>query len=129
MLTDHGLRHIAARGWTTEDGTRTRIYLLQFGTGVVADAVYREFTSFDGPAHALRGAAETRFDDDYPAAADPLDITRYAYDEVKPYGAEQVRQAYLRVGDVIALVVQSRKGTAEAVPFWQTVALQSEPLG
>ncbi|MEU9405266.1 hypothetical protein AB0E08_06120 [Streptomyces sp. NPDC048281] len=32
-LTDNGLRHIAARGWTTDDGTHTRVYLLQFDTG------------------------------------------------------------------------------------------------
>ncbi len=36
-LTDVGLRHIAARGWTTPDGTHTRIYLLQFDTATVAD--------------------------------------------------------------------------------------------
>ncbi|MFF0790911.1 hypothetical protein [Streptomyces spiralis] len=29
QLTDHGRRHIAARGWATQDGTHTRIYLLQ----------------------------------------------------------------------------------------------------
>ncbi|MER5434341.1 hypothetical protein [Streptomyces sp. NPDC002588] len=129
VLTDHALRHIAARGWTTEDGTRTRIYLLQFGTGTLANAVYGKFTGYAAPSYALRGAAETEFDDAYPTAADPLDITRSAYDEAKPYGAEQVRQAYVRVGDVIALVVQSRKGSAEAVPFQQTVALQSQLLG
>jgi hypothetical protein len=51
------------------------------------------------------------------------------YVESKPYGAEQVRQGYLSAGDVLAVIVQSRKGAAKAVPFRQTVALQSELLG
>ncbi|MFJ8147290.1 hypothetical protein ACIQ6R_19745 [Streptomyces sp. NPDC096048] len=33
--------------------------------------------------------------------------------------------SYLGAGDVLAIVLQSRKGEAEAVPFRQTVALQS----
>ena len=43
--------------------------------------------------------------------------------------AEQVRQAYLVAGDTLGLVVQSRKGRALAVPFQQTVVLQSQLLG
>ncbi|WP_179382220.1 hypothetical protein [Streptomyces sp. SA15] len=49
--------------------------------------------------------------------------------ETKPYGAEHVRQAYLAAGDVLGVIVQSRKGTAPAVPFQQTVTLQSQLLG
>ncbi|MBA9046665.1 MULTISPECIES: hypothetical protein [Streptomyces] len=78
VCRDRGLRRVAARGWTTPDGTRTRICLLQFHTGLVAG---------------------------------------------------EVQQAYLLAGDVIGLVVQSRKGGARAVPFQQTVALQEELLG
>ncbi|MET7651785.1 MULTISPECIES: hypothetical protein [unclassified Streptomyces] len=131
LLTDHGLRHIAARGWTTPDGTGTRVYLLQFDTGTVADSVYGDLTTYGAPLHAVRGAAEAEFDDTYPTAADidSMSVMRYSYDEVKPYGAEQLRQAYLRAGDVVALVLQSRKGTAAAVPFQQTVTLQSQLLG
>ncbi|MEH0512815.1 hypothetical protein [Streptomyces sp. B21-106] len=128
LLTDNGLRHIAARGWTTPDGTRTGVYLLQFDTGVVADGVYTALTTFTGPVHEARGAAETEFDDGYPIVADVPNVKRHAYDEVKPYGAEQLRQAYLHAGDVIALVLQSRKGAAAAVPFQQTVTLQSQLL-
>ncbi|WP_230195345.1 hypothetical protein [Streptomyces coriariae] len=131
LLTDHGLRHIAARGWTTPDGTGTRVYLLQFDTGTVADDIYGELTTYGAPLHAVRGAAEAEFDDEYPTAADfdSMSVMRYSYDEVKPYGAEQLRQAYLRAGDVVAVVLQSRKGTAAAVPFQQTVTLQSQLLG
>ncbi|MGW0943725.1 hypothetical protein ACWD4O_14415 [Streptomyces sp. NPDC002623] len=131
LLTDNGLRHIAARGWTTPDGTGTRVYLLQFDTGTVADTLYGELTTYGAPLHAVRGAPVAEFDEEYPTAADfdSMSVMRYSYDEVKPYGAEQLRQAYLRAGDVIAVVLQSRKGTAAAVPFQQTVTLQSQLLG
>ncbi|MDR6974569.1 hypothetical protein J2X68_001247 [Streptomyces sp. 3330] len=131
LLTDHGLRHIAARGWTTPDGTGTRVYLLQFDTGTVADNLYGELTTYGAPRYAARGATTAEFDDKYPTAADfdTMSVMRYSYDEVKPYGAEHLRQSYLRAGDVIALVLQSRKGTAAAVPFQQTVTLQSQLLG
>jgi hypothetical protein len=128
LLTDHGLRHVAARGWTTADGTRTRIYLMQFGTAEAVDELFGALVQYDSPVYALDGAAETANEDDYPASAVPAQVTRYAYDEAEPYGPEQVRQAYVQAGDVIGLVVQSRKGTAAAVPFQQTVTLQSELL-
>ncbi|MFI9777666.1 hypothetical protein ACIHCV_23630 [Streptomyces sp. NPDC051956] len=40
-----------------------------------------------------------------------------------------MRSAYLVAGDTVGLVVQSRKGTAPAVPFRQAVVLQSQLLG
>ncbi|MFC5217942.1 hypothetical protein [Streptomyces coerulescens] len=129
VLTDHGLRHIAARGWTTPDGTHTRIYLLRFGSGQVADVLQQDhLTSYASPNHALRDAAEVNTDEEFPAKALVMNVRHYAYTETKPYGAEQVRQAYLVAGDVVGLVVQSRKGTAAAVPFQQTVILQSQLL-
>ncbi|GGY96037.1 hypothetical protein [Streptomyces poonensis] len=129
LLTDHALRHIAARGWTTQDGTRTRIYLLQFGTGAVADVVFDGLTGPRAPDHGLRGAPEVVLDEGFSPDAVVQDVTRTAYDEAKPYGGEHVRQAYLSAGDTIAVVVQSRKGDAKAVPFQQTVVLQSQLLG
>ncbi|NEC29695.1 hypothetical protein G3I20_24700 [Streptomyces sp. SID8111] len=128
LMTDHGLRHAAARGWTTEDGTRTRIYLLRFATAEVGDAVFGKFVAYGSPSYALTGAEHVQYDDDHPSAADPRGVSRYSYDEVKPRGAEHVRQAYVRAGDVVALIVQSRKGTAAALPFRQTVTLQSQLL-
>ncbi|WP_327429805.1 hypothetical protein [Streptomyces sp. NBC_01236] len=130
LLTDYGLRHIAARGWTTQDGTHTRIYLLQFNTAAVADEVITtKLANYDSPQYAVRGAALTERDEKFPERAAVDEITRFAYTESKPYGAEQVRQAYLSAGDTLALIVQSRKGTAQAVPFQQTVILQSQLLG
>ncbi|MDX3264553.1 hypothetical protein AB0N87_00275 [Streptomyces sp. NPDC093228] len=128
-LTDHGLRHIAGRGWTTQDGTHTRIYLLHFDTAtVVDDLASNEFASFNSLEYAVRDAHDSVMDSAFPSGARISDISHAIYVEPKPYGAQQVRQAYLRAGDVFAVIIQSRKGTASSVPFQQTVTLQSELL-
>ncbi|MGW5664534.1 hypothetical protein ACWEWG_31390 [Streptomyces sp. NPDC003758] len=129
LLTDNGLRHVAARGWNTPDGTHTRIYLLQFDTAAVADEfLSSKLIDYSAPRYAVRGAAEVARDD-YPGAAQVEDVKHQVFAETKPYGAEQVREAYLSAGDTLALIVQSRKGGAKAVPFQQTIVLQSELLG
>ncbi|MET9151667.1 hypothetical protein ABZX82_10425 [Streptomyces griseoflavus] len=130
-LTDSGLRHIAARGWTTGDGTRTRIYLLHFDTAAVVETrLFLPYFSYKDPARPLRGAEQVEDDASFPEekAAVP-GVQRSVYDETAPRGAEHDRQAYLAAGDVLAVVLQSRKGTAHAVPFQQTVVLQSQLLG
>ncbi|WP_443046719.1 hypothetical protein [Streptomyces sp. DSM 40750] len=130
VLTDYGVRHIAARGWTMPDGTRTRIYLLQFNTAALADEVFSlELTGYNSPRYDLRGTDGTiSRDEDFPVRSELVDIERAAYVESKPYGEEQVRQAYLSAADTLAVVVQSGKGTTEAIPFQQTVVLQSQLL-
>ncbi|MGW3168930.1 hypothetical protein [Streptomyces sp. NPDC001153] len=128
-LIDRGLRHVAARGWTMPDGTRTRIYLLQFETGLIAGQVQRdEFSGYDDPSHVLRGAPYNKRDDSFPDAGTLGHSELNAYAEQKPYGAEQVRQAYINSGDVVGIVVQSRKGGAKEIPFQQTVVLQVQLL-
>ncbi|MET9495773.1 hypothetical protein [Streptomyces sp. NPDC006552] len=128
FLNENGLRHVAARGWTMPDGTRTRIYLLRFNTGAFARAFAANTA---GNAAALVGAPYT--EDDVSWTGDigtPVQYTKLSvYEEVRPYGAERVRQAYIEAGDVIALVVQSGKGGTPKVPFRQTVVLQNQLLG
>ncbi|MET7735759.1 hypothetical protein ABZT02_30985 [Streptomyces sp. NPDC005402] len=129
-LVDTGLRHIAARGWTASDGTRTRIYLLQFGTAnIVESKLASDVQAYTSPTYQVRGAAEAVYDEAFPDPAAVSGITRTAFTEPKPYGAEQVRQGYLSAGDVFAVILQSRKGSASAVPFQQTVTLQAQLLG
>ncbi|MEU9243911.1 hypothetical protein [Streptomyces sp. NPDC048385] len=126
-LTDNGLRHITARGWTTADGTHTRVYLLQFDTGAVADHVLGdELTVNAAPIHRVRGGDAYEMDDSLPKAARVPDVDTVPVRETRPYGAEQVRAAYLASGDTVAVIIQSRKGGALAVPFDQTVTLQGE---
>lgn len=129
VLTDNGLRHIAGRGWRTPDGTHTRIYLVRFDTAAVADGLYADLAHYDGPEYTIRGGEESEPDEGFSTASLLGDIPRSLYVEPKPYGVEQVRHAYLSAGDTIALIVQSRKGEAPAVPFQQTVTLQSQLLG
>jgi hypothetical protein len=129
-LVDFGLRNVTARGWTTQDGTRTRIYLLHFDTAAFVDELTSgDVAPYGGPGYGVRGDGESVFDDDYPDAARIEDTPAYAYVEAKPYGAEQVRQAYVTAGDVLAVIIQSRKGGAKAVPVRQTLTLQSQLLG
>ncbi|MCX5036936.1 MULTISPECIES: hypothetical protein [Streptomyces] len=133
-LVDTGLRHIAARGWTTPDGTRTRIYLLHFDTAAVVDELQAvRIAPALNPAFGVRGEdlsvpAETFPDERLPDEARFDDVRYTFYVEPEPYGDEQVRQAYLGVGDVLAVVLQSRKGGARVVPFQQTVVLQTQLL-
>ncbi|MFE2461618.1 hypothetical protein [Streptomyces sp. NPDC059402] len=133
-LVDTGLRHIAARGWTMPDGTHTRIYLLHFDTAAVVDELQAlRIAPALNPAFVVRGAdlsvpGETYPEESIPEKARFDDMTYTLYTEPEPYGDEQVRQAYLGAGDVLAVVLQSRKGGARAVPFQQTVVLQSQLL-
>ncbi|MEU3824666.1 hypothetical protein [Streptomyces sp. SID161] len=128
-LTDHGLRHIAARGWTAADGTRTRIQLLQFDTAAVADEVMDTGLADSAvPTYKVRGADDSILDDTFPERARIDGIRLVPYTEAEPYGAEQVRQAYLAAGDTVAVITLSRAGGVGAVPFRQTVTLQSELL-
>jgi endonuclease YncB( thermonuclease family) len=130
LLVDNGLRHIAARGWTMPDGTRTEIYLLHFNTAEQLEAgVWDEFTPFGEPGFLPAGTEAWKDDDSYPAKAEIRDVVTTLYTEDKPYGDGQSRQAYLSAGDTLAVITQTGKGTAPAVPFQQTVALQSQLLG
>ncbi|MFF7053195.1 hypothetical protein ACFY94_33060 [Streptomyces griseorubiginosus] len=129
LLVDTGLRHVTARGWTTEDGTRTRVYLLHFGTAAVVDDLFhRHMAGLNVPGHRVRGAERAVSDQDLPDTTGIEEIRRSVYDETRPYGREHVRQGYLSAGDVLAVVLQSRAGTVGTVPFLQTLALQSQLL-
>ncbi|MFF3503549.1 hypothetical protein [Streptomyces sp. NPDC003247] len=129
-LVDHGLRHIAARGWTTPDGTRTRIYLLQFDTAFVVDTVMAgEAVPYADLVRQVRGAETLPYEETFETKPGVPEIERVLHAEAEPYGAEQVRAAALAAGDVYAVILQSRAGGAAAVPFQQTVTLQSQLLG
>ncbi|MEV7594641.1 hypothetical protein AB0O42_30705 [Streptomyces sp. NPDC089922] len=134
-----GLRQIAGRGWTTSDGTRTHVYLLRFHSSGFVDA----FKGCDTNAR-LNGVSGLYLDDgwskakntqmnssalDFPGAAhfDGTDLS--VYEEPKPLtGEEQTKVGCLRTGDVLGMVVQTRKGDVPPVPFHQTVILQSQLL-
>jgi hypothetical protein len=129
-LADYAVRHIAARGWTMPDGTTTRIYLLRFLSSDMAEEFAQsEIGTGLTPDAALTSAPETRLDESWEWDDLVAPATLDVYDETRPYGAEHTRQAYVLAGDVLGMVVQSRKGTAPAVPFRQTLVLQGQLLG
>ncbi|EFL16542.1 hypothetical protein [Streptomyces sp. C] len=127
-FTDNGLRQIAARGWTTPDGTRTRVYLLRFHASGLAVT----FTGC-GPDMNLSGVNRIETDDAWgrargaQAAPDPTGVT--VLEEPVPFGDEQVRAGCVQSGDIQAVILQSRKGGATAVPLHQAVILQQQLLG
>ncbi|MCP3821063.1 hypothetical protein NLX86_24095 [Streptomyces sp. A3M-1-3] len=130
-LTDGGLRHVVARGWTMPDSTSTRIYLLRFHTAAYAEQFAGDHLGGDLEAVLpVNGVDESApLDEQYPTDATVPSTDRDVYDEAAPRGPQHVRHAYIRAGDTFALIVQSRKGTANAVPFHQTVVLQNQLLG
>jgi hypothetical protein len=129
-LRDYAVRHIAARGWTMPDGTSSRVYLLQFrSTGFAEEFQNSEIGVGYGSGTSLTGAPTTEVDKPWSSSDDLPDTSAYAYQEPKPYGATQTRQAYVLAGDTLALVVQEKKGGAPAVPFHQMLVLQNQLLG
>lgn len=124
-FADNGLRQIAARGWTTPDGTRTRVYLLRFHASGFAD-------TFTGCGTDLNGVKGMEPDGDWgkargsQPAPDASGMT--ALQESVPFGDEQTRVGCVQSGDVQALILQNRKGGAGAVPLHQAVILQRQLL-
>ncbi|MFC9296661.1 hypothetical protein ACFTWH_16155 [Streptomyces sp. NPDC057011] len=129
-----GLRQITGRSWTMPDGTRTRVYLLRFHSSSFVDA-FRGC----GLDTRLTGAPSLSVDLTWSKtkAAQSVDVGSGGkssseislYEEAKPFGDEQVRLGCVQMGDVQAVIVQSRKGGLPIIPFHQTVILQSQLLG
>ncbi|MEU8539244.1 hypothetical protein AB0C52_04465 [Streptomyces sp. NPDC048717] len=128
-IEDSALRHVAVRSWTMPDGTKSAVYLLRFKSvgfsesfkDNVLDAGSDRTVPLVGAASVERYSISAHIR--VPGTA------LYALAEEEPYGAEQVRWAYIQAGDTLGLVVQSQKGGAATVPFRQTVALQNQLLG
>jgi hypothetical protein len=128
-LTESALRHIAARGWTTPDGTTTRIYLLRFNSVAFAEAYKDDAVRADaayGPL--LDGVEGVTMDSEITDAIRVPYTGLYSFMEF-PKNADQTRWCHIQAGDTLALVTQTRKGEALKVPFQQTVTLQNQLLG
>ncbi|MFD3870981.1 hypothetical protein [Streptomyces sp. NPDC058623] len=127
-LVNEGLRQIVGRGWTTPDGTRTRVYLLRFHSSGFADTF-----AGCGADMNLNGVNRIEVDEVWgkvkvdQKAPDTTGVT--VMEESAPVGDEQVRAACVQSGDVQAVILQTRKGAVPAVPLHQTVILQHQLLG
>ncbi|WP_432752944.1 hypothetical protein ACE1OA_15985 [Streptomyces sp. JL2001] len=128
-LDESALRHIAARGWTTPDGTTTRIHLLRFKSVAFAeDFKDNALNAGSSDGHFPNGVGSAVIDDSTLDIRVPFNVL-YGFEETKPYGPEQTRWVHIQAGDTLALITQSRKDEALTVPFQQTVALQNQLLG
>ncbi|MCX5392159.1 hypothetical protein [Streptomyces sp. NBC_00094] len=128
-LADSALRHVAARGWTTPDGTTTRVYLMRFTSVAFAEAFKDDVLDTGVRGSRLPAGVDGETSDTALEDVRMSSLSLYAFDERKPYGPEQTRWAYIQAGDTLALITQTRKGEALVVPFQQTVALQAQLLG
>ncbi|MEW1720937.1 hypothetical protein [Streptomyces sp. NPDC093109] len=131
VLRDHGVRQVSARGWTMPDGTASRIHLVRFpSVGHAYSFVHEEIIEqlYGGPVTA---GEDTEQDPGWPdgGAEAVLNTTAYVFREPEPYGATQLRQAYVLAGDMVAVITHEKKGGTPAVPFHQTVILQNQLLG
>jgi len=124
-LSDFGVRHITARGWTTPDGVSTTIYLLGFRSDSDANHAYVADLSSTRPKAAVSPDTDTSVT--FPGFVDSTYTG--ALSQAPAPGRPGMRIAFVNVGDVEAVVVMS-SGT-KAVPlvnFRQVVALQGELL-
>ncbi|MFJ2113592.1 MULTISPECIES: hypothetical protein [unclassified Streptomyces] len=132
LLRDYAVRHIAARGWTMPDGTVSKVYLLRFpSSGLAVGFKHDALALGSGAGASLATAPGTDLDESWPDAPPgaELFVSTNVYVESEPYGATRARYAYVAAGDTLGLIVHERKGSAPAVPFHQTVVLQSQLLG
>ncbi|MFF6774427.1 hypothetical protein ACFY8W_12770 [Streptomyces sp. NPDC012637] len=128
-LDDSALRHVTARAWTMPDGTKSAVYLLRFKSVSFSETFKDEAVDAGSADTVLLDGVQYVETDALGDDVRVTDTALYAVSEKKPYGPEQTRWAYIQAGDTLALVVQSRKGEAAAVPFQQTVTLQNQLLG
>ncbi|MET9530834.1 MULTISPECIES: hypothetical protein [unclassified Streptomyces] len=129
-LRDYVVRHIAARGWTMPDGTSTRIYLLTFESNAFAQAFKDNVirTGIDA-GQPPADAPLMELDESWDGRGAPKELSESVFAEQEPYGATQARTASVVAGDTLAVITERRKGGAPAVPFHQTLVLQSQLLG
>ncbi|MFI9587152.1 hypothetical protein ACIHCQ_36265 [Streptomyces sp. NPDC052236] len=130
-LADDGLRHIAARGWTTPDSTVTQIYLLRLHTVAYAEGFCDDH--FDGGMDAevpVLGVADAApLNSGYePWNAAPSTQT-HVYDEPAPRGPVHVRHAYMTAGDTLRPDRAVVEGHSPGRPPLPDRRLQNQLLG
>lgn len=122
-LAQEGCRGIAARAWTTPDGTRTEIYLLQFSSMVAASRYIGQATMMGSPQKA-QTAANAQEALDLPVIPDEQ-VTVSSYAERDTF---KFRHSWILAGDVVGLIRTTHKEKVPTVPYEQTLILQSQLL-
>ncbi|MFB7222004.1 hypothetical protein [Streptomyces sp. NPDC056227] len=129
LLDDSALRHIAARGWTMPDGTRSRVYLLQFNSTAYAQGLRDDTYVSSTPGIPLDWPTDLQMDESWNGGKVPETVV-YTFGETKT-GKGRIHEAYIQAGDTLALAIHSQQGEkiAEQIPFRQTLILQNQLLG
>ncbi|MFB6709702.1 hypothetical protein ACFCW6_33965 [Streptomyces sp. NPDC056333] len=130
LLDDSALRHVAARGWTMPDGTRSKVYLLQFNSTAYAQGLRDDTYVSSTPGIPLDWPTDLQLDESWNAGGKVPETVVYAFGETKT-GKGRIHEAYIQAGDTLALVIHSQQGKkiAEQIPFRQTLILQNQLLG
>jgi hypothetical protein len=129
-LAHEGLIQIVARAWTMPDGTRSRVYLLRFQSAEAVDAFKgcRISTALNNAETVIPDVEWGKVEDHQQSIG--IDSTKVdLFEEAKPYYDEQTRLGCIQVGDVQAVILQSRKGESPVIPLHQAVILQGQLLG
>jgi hypothetical protein len=126
-LEEQGIRHTAATGWTTPDGTHTEIDLMAFRSSATASLAYTYVMS------SLPTVAADAQIDDSPWSPDEFGRTLGSNQlqlSVQPaHGSDKAAQvAFFEEGDVIAAVVMTNPRAVPPVDLRQVVILQDELL-
>ncbi|MFI6944258.1 hypothetical protein ACIBI4_33805 [Streptomyces sp. NPDC050418] len=125
-LRDYGVREIVRRSWTAADGTDSTVHLVRFPSVGYADSFMDSVLSPSGDVGTgLDGIGSTAVDEKWenPHTSEGTQLYVYAAE-----GKGDARVAYLASGDTLGVIVQSKKGGAERIPFHQTVVLQTQLL-
>lgn len=127
-LTEDALARIAATGWTSADGSRTTVYLLQFPGAASATDALTHVTATSRP----NGAASLEPDaaGAYPVLA-PYRRAGAAFTTfTQPVtnGSDAVRDGYVVVGDVLVEVEMRDAHAVAAARFAQLLGLEYQLL-
>ncbi|MFI6447264.1 hypothetical protein [Kitasatospora sp. NPDC050543] len=124
-LAENACRSATVREWTAQDGTRTQIRLLGFGSSTEGREVFGLLRASGAPKD-LDGL-NTVSDKDY-AGVPGVRLSLRANGEGGADSRATARVGYLHAGDVVGVIVMTNPGGVPAQAFRQAVTLQSDLL-
>ncbi|WP_371480250.1 hypothetical protein [Kitasatospora sp. NBC_00315] len=124
LLLENACRAATVRQWTAEDGTRTQIRLLRFGSQEEASGLSRYLWTSGGPKGVSLRADSGK---DIPSVVGVAALLRSNRGDL-PGGPATTRVGFLLAGDVVGVVVMTNPTNVPVQAFRQVVTLQSDLL-
>jgi len=123
QFADHGLRHVAATGWTGPDGTHTTIYLLAYRSDATVTTLFSNDTTSTVPnvAPFIEFASDPSF-----PGIDSSEVMHASEPAAAPVPAAEV--VFLDSADVEAVIVMTNPKAVDPATVTQVVTLQNELL-